>query len=139
MKEFFKSVATRASIYYTVLVSVFCVLVLFTNASEETVSTDPARLVLFLPFCICFALANTVMKYKSIEAVTRWLLHAVLTILGAFIFIILPSGVDTGSGNFMGLVLIVAIYFIGILFSAILTARVRRSLKEDKELSKKSK
>jgi hypothetical protein len=114
-------------------------MVIFTNASDDSIATDPARLLLFLPFCICFGLANTVMSYKSIEPFTRWLVHALLTILSAFIFIVLPSGINTDSANFMGFIIIVAIYIVGVLLSAILTSRVRKSLKEDKELTKNSK
>ena len=139
MKQFIKSVITRSTLYYTISVSIFCIMVLFTNASDDSIATDPARLLLFLPFCVCFGLANTVMSYKNIEAFTRWLVHAILTILSAFIFIILPSGINTDSGNFMGFVIIVAIYLFGVLFSAILTARVRKTIKEDKELTKNSK
>lgn len=141
MSNFFKKVINKSALYYTIIVAVFSIIVLLSNSDKETVFVDPARILYFLPFCVCFAIANTVLQYKTIEAITRWLLHFVLTVLGAFLFIILPANLDSSSGNFMGIILILAIYLVGVLFSVILTSRIRKSLKQDKELigmSKKS-
>ena len=134
MNLFLKKVIQKSTLYYTLIVTFFSIIVLITNSSEDTISIDPSRTLLFFPFCVCFALANTLLQYKNIEAVTRWLVHFVLTVLSAFIFIILPADLNSGSGNFMGLVFILVIYFIGLLFSAILSSRIKKSIKLDNEL-----
>ena len=139
MNHFFKSVVTKSSLYYTVIVSLFSFIVLISNTSEESLAVDPARILWFLPFCICFGIANTVLKYKEVGALTRWSVHFVLTVAGAFLFIILPADLDAGSGNFMGMFFVLAIYFIGVLFSAILTSRIKKSIKQDNELKSKTK
>ncbi len=134
MNQFFKNVVSKSTLYYTVIVALFSFIVLISNSSEETISVDPARILWFLPFCICFAIANTVLEYKSIEAVTRWLVHFISTAGGAYLFIILPAELDTGSGNFMGLVFILIIYLVGVFFSALLSSRIKKSLKQDREI-----
>ena len=139
MNNFAKNVIYKSCIYYTISVALFSIIVLFSNSSEETISLDPSRILLFLPFCICFAIANTVLKYKNIEAVTRWLIHSVLTIGSAFLFIILPADLESSSGNFMGIVFIIVAYLIGVLFIKILSSRVKKTLIQDKELKTKSK
>ena len=65
MKEFFKKVINKSTLYFTVIVALFSFIVLIANSSEETVSVDPARILWFLPFCICFAIANALMHYKN--------------------------------------------------------------------------
>ena len=140
MKLFIKSVTTKTSLYYTFIVTLFSIIVLLSNTSAENISLDPSRVLWFLPFCICFAISNTVLKYKNIESVTRWAIHSILTITSAFLFIILPADLNTSSGNFMGIILIIAIYLFGILLSAILSSRIKKSIKQDNELkSKKTK
>ena len=139
MNKFAKNVIYKSCIYYTISVALFSIIVLFSNSSEETISLDPSRILLFLPFCICFAIANTVLKYINIEAVTRWLIHSVLTIGSAFLFIILPADLESSSGNFRGIVFTIVAYLIGVLFIKILSSRVKKTLIQDKELKTKSK
>ena len=137
MNNFFKSVINKSGIYYTISVAIFSIIMLFSNSTADTVSMDPSRILLFLPFCICFAIANTVLKYQNVEAFTRWLIHSVLTIGSAFLFIILPADLETSSGNFMGIVFIIVAYLIGVLFIKILSSRVKKTLIQDKELKSK--
>lgn len=139
MKQFTKNVIFKASVYYTVIVILFSVVMLLTFAGEDSISLDPFRTICILPFCICFAIANTTLKYKNIEAVTRWILHCILTILGAFIFLILPAELPESSGNFMGFILILVSYVIGVLIYTLFTKRIRNTLSEDAKLKNNSK
>lgn len=134
MKNFFKAAFGRTAAYYTLAVLLFSLLTLITNASAETISMDPVRILLFLPFCFSFAVANTLMTYKTIEAVTRWGVHFALTIISAFLCIILPANISSPSGNFTGIMLIIAVYFLGVLIYAIFASRIRKTLAEDKKL-----
>lgn len=138
MNQFFKNVVAKSTLYYTVIVAVFSMVILITNSSEETVFVNPARILWFLPFCICFAIANTVLQYKNIEAITRWAVHFILTVISAFLFVILPAELNTGSGNFMGVMFIIAIYLAGVLLTAILSSRIKKTIKQDKDLKSKS-
>ena len=136
MKSFFKSVLNKSTLYYTVIIVLFTFVFLINNSAESEISLDPSRILLFLPFSILFAIANTLLTYKNIEAVTRWGVHFALTVISAFLFIILPADLPTSSGNFIGIVMIIVAYIIGVLIFAFFARRVKNTLQEDKKLKK---
>ena len=136
MKSFFKSVLNKSTLYYTIIIVLFTFVFLVNNSAESQISLDPSRILLFLPFSISFAIANTLLTYKNIEAFTRWGVHFALTVISAFIFIILPADLPTSSGNFIGMVMTVAIYLIGVLIFNFFARRVKKTLQEDKVLKK---
>ena len=136
MKSFFKSVLNKSTLYYTIIIVLFTFVFLVNNSAESQISLDPSRILLFLPFSISFAIANTLLTYKNIEAFTRWGVHFALTVISAFIFIILPADLPTSSGNFIGMVMIVSIYLIGVLIFNFFARRVKKTLQEDKVLKK---
>ncbi len=138
MSKFVKSAAVRTAVYYTVAIMIFCFAVIFTNGNDDSLSLDPARVLCFFPFCVCLAVANTAMKYKEVEALTRWLLHASLTIIGAFVFLILPVEFNQSSAKFMGLIIICAVYAVGALIYAMFSVRVKKAISEDEKLKNKS-
>ena len=139
MKNFCTTVLKRASVYFTVATMLFSIFVLLSNSGSESYSLAPERVLFFFPFSIFFAIANTTVRSKKIEAATRWIIHALLTVAGAYLFLILPAKLDTGAGNFMGLALIVFSYLIGILLYALINLRVRSAIAEDKELVRNNK
>jgi hypothetical protein len=63
----------------------------------------------------------------------------VLTVCGAFVFLILPAGLEASSGNFMGFALILFVYIVGVLIFALFKKRVKAAIAEDKKLTKKQK
>lgn len=139
MKNFSKKAAIRTAAYYTVIISLFSMGVLIANQGADSISLEPARILLMMPFCICFAIANTIMSYKEVEATTRWGVHAALTIIGAFVFLILPVEFQNSSSKFMGLIIICIAYIICALIYAAFNIRLRKTIAEDKELRHKKK
>lgn len=138
MKRFFHSVINRATLYFSIIVSLFCCIMLFSHSANESISLDPLRILLFLPFCVFFAVSNYLLKFESIGAFTKWLLHFFITTTSSYLFIILPAKLPTASGNFIGLVLIITIYFVGLLLYTLITIRIRKTISEDKKLISKS-
>ncbi len=139
MKDFFKRVLTRTCAYFTLIVSIFSLVLLFMYSSGDTaLALEPLRVVLFIPFCICFALANVLFKTESISVATKWFLHALLTICGAFFFLLLPANM-TGSQNLVGFVLIAFAYLIFVVFFALFKKRLKTSAEQDRILREKSK
>lgn len=137
MKKFCKSALVKSAIYFTIATIIFSLLVLFGNSGAEQIALDPQRVLCIYPFCLIFGIANTLVVNKNIDGAVRWIVHAVLTVCGAFLFLILPAGLEGSSGNFMGFALILFIYGIGILFYALITKRVRAAIAEDKKLTKR--
>lgn len=136
MKKFCKTALVKSAIYFTIATIIFSLLVLFGNSGAEQIALDPQRVLCIYPFCLIFGIANTLVGNKNIDGSVRWIVHAVLTVCGAFLFLILPAGLEGSSGNFMGFALILFIYGIGILFYALITKRVRAAIAEDKKLTK---
>ena len=136
MKKFCKTALVKSAIYFTIATIIFSLLVLFGNSGAEQIALDPQRVLCIYPFCLIFGIANTLVVNKNIDGAVRWIVHAVLTVCGAFLFLILPAGLEGSSGNFMGFALILFIYGIGILFYALITKRVRAAIAEDKKLTK---
>ena len=139
MSEFIKKALVRTCVYFTVVVSVFSLVLLFMYSSGDTaLALEPLRVILFVPFSLCFATANVLFKTESISKATRWFLHALLTICGAFFFLLLPAKM-TGSQNLVGFVLIAIAYLIFVVFFTLFKKRVKESAAEDRILREKSK
>lgn len=136
MKKFCKTALVKSAIYFTIATIIFSLLVLFGNSGAEQIALDPQRVLCIYPFCLIFGIANILVVNKNIDGAVRWIIHAVLTVCGAFLFLILPAGLEGSSGNFMGFALILFIYGFGILFYALITKRVRAAIAEDKKLTK---
>ena len=139
MKQFIKKVLCRSTVYFTVFTLIFSILVLIGNSSDDRILMEPTRILCIYPFCLFFAIANTTVTYKKIDAAIRWILHAAVTVCGAFVFLILPADLESSSGNFMGFALITFVYFVGVLLYALINKRVRSAIAEDRELSGKKK
>ncbi len=137
MKKFIKTASIRSSVYFTVATIMFSLFVLFGNSGAEQIALDPRRVLFIYPFCLLFALANTLIAYKNIDAAIRWIVHAMLTVCGAFAFLILPAGLESSSGNFMGFALISFVYTVGILLYVLINKRVRSAIAEDRNLTGK--
>lgn len=136
MKKFCKTASVKSAIYFTIATIIFSLLVLFGNSGAEQIALDPQRVLCIYPFCLIFGVANTLVVNKNIDGAVRWIVHAVLTVCGAFLFLILPARLEGSSGNFMGFALILFIYVIGVLFYALINKRVRAAIAEDKKLTK---
>ena len=139
MKKFCKTAIINSTVYFTVSSVLFSLFVLLGNSGAEQIALDPRRILCIYPFCLLLATANTLVTYKNIDAAIRWIIHAVLTICGAFIFLILPAGFDSGAGNFMGFALITFFYVIGILLYALFHKRIKSAIIEDRKLTGKTK
>ena len=139
MKKFLKTASTRSAIYFTIATVIFSLLVLFGNSGAESISLDPKRVICIYPFCLLFAAANTLVTNKNLDGALRWILHATLTVGGAFFFLILPAGLEGSSSNFMGFALIMFIYVVGVLMYALLNKRVKSAISEDRQLTQDTK
>lgn len=134
MKQFIKSVVSKATAYYTVAVLIFSIVMLISFSGEDSISLDPYRVICILPFCLCLAIANTTLRYDKIGTVAIWIIHFAMTVLGAFIFLILPAELPESSANFMGFILILTAYIIGVLLYALFSRRIKNAIKEDSKL-----
>ena len=139
MKQLIKKTLSLSTIYYTVAVIAFSAIMMFSHSSESTLSLDPTRIMYVYPFCLSFAIANVILKHTDIQIVWRWVLHFALTVIGAYLFIILPADLGASSGNFMGLMIIFALYAVGALVTMLFSKRIKNAIREDKEIKQSAK
>ncbi len=139
MKQLLKKTICLSTIYYTVSIIAFSAIMLISHAEESALSLDPSRILYIYLFCLSFAAANVILKHTNMQAVARWILHLVLTVAGAYMFIILPADLESSSGNFMGLMIILALYVVGALLTILFSVRIKNAMREDAEIKKGSK
>ena len=136
MKHLLKKIFLFSTVYYTIGILAFCSIMIISHTSESSLSLDPSRILYIYPFCLAFAAANVILKHSNMQVVARWILHFLLTVAGAYLFIIIPAELEASSGNFMGLMIILALYLVGVVFSALLSKRIKSAIREDAEIKK---
>lgn len=139
MKQLLKKTLCLSTIYYTVAIIAFSAIMLISHTEESTLSLDPSRVLYIYLFCLSFAAANVILKHTNMQAVARWILHLILTVAGAYLFIILPADLESSSGNFMGLMIIFALYVVGVLITIVFSVRIKNAMREDAEIKQSSK
>ena len=139
MKQLLKKTLCFSTIYYTLAIITFSTIMLISHTDESSLALDPSRILYIYLFCLSFATANVILKHTNIQAVARWILHLILTVAGAYMFIILPADLESSSGNFMGLMIILALYVVGVLLTLLFSVRIKRAMREDDEIKKNSK
>ena len=127
MKNFIRKTAVRTVSYYTLLTVSFAFVMLAMYAgSEEGVNISAGRTLLFLPFSVCFAVANTLLGCERPNPIGRWLLHCILTVIPGYFCIILPATSDTtGSERLIGFVIVLVFYLISLLVVALIRKRIK--------------
>ncbi|MBO5970434.1 MAG: hypothetical protein J6S14_18285 [Clostridia bacterium] len=139
MKQLLKKTLCFSTIYYTLAIIAFSTIMLISHTDESSLALAPSRILYIYLFCLSFATANVILKHTNIQAVARWILHLILTVAGAYMFIILPADLESSSGNFMGLMIILVLYVVGVLLSLLFSVRIKRAMREDAEIKKNSK
>lgn len=139
MKQLLKKTLCFSTIYYTLAIIAFSTIMLISHTDESSLALDPSRILYIYLFCLSFAIANVILKHTNMQAVARWILHLILTVAGAYMFIILPADLESSSGNFMGLMIILVLYVVGVLLTLLFSVRIKRAMREDAEIKKNSK
>ena len=102
-KEFFKRIALGSCVYYTAVT--FLVLFIYFILNFDLADGMQAlALIAILPFAVCFASANTIYRHTSLAKWLRVMIHYMLTVGGAFLFLYLPNKDPQQSGK-QGLIL----------------------------------
>jgi len=112
MKDFIQKIVVPACIYFTIITVPFALLVFAIyggGSSEATLSA--LRTAMFFVFSLVFATANTLVKSERITFGLRILIHAMLTGVGFWLFILLPARLG-GSGTLTGMLIYLVIYVI---------------------------
>lgn len=128
-----KKILTKACIYFSVICAAYAFAMIVFHGADGGLGA--LRVLLFLPFCLAFGAASVQLAEAKYDKAYRRLLHALLTVGGAILFLLLPAGLK-GSQNLTGSVLILVGYIIVVAVSSLFKKRVSKALEEDKKYRK---
>lgn len=132
-KDYVKKIALGSCVYYTA--ATFLVLFLYFALNLDLSDGMQAlALIAILPFSICFACANTLYRHTTLPKWLRVIIHYVLTVGGAFVFLYLPNKDPQQSAKQALLLFLVFSVLYAVIMGAVLlvSGRVAR-VKRDEE------
>ena len=89
-KDLAKHIALWSCVYYTAA-TFFILFLYFLLNADLSGGLKAVALIAILPFSVCFSAANTVYRRTKLTLVPRVMIHYLLTVGGAFIFLYLPN------------------------------------------------
>ena len=122
-KNIWARIGLNACVYYTA--TVLFLLCLFTLFGMNTEGIQPVKLLAILPFSLLFSAANTLFREAKFSKGGRVVLHFLLSVGGAFLFLYLPNKQPDSRGWMMLLVLLL-IYWLIMGIILVIGARVER-------------
>lgn len=137
MGSYIKRVFLHACVYFTAIS--FLILVIYQIISKDTSrGFQPLPMVMIFPFAICFAIGNIQFAHAKYHVALRTLLHYVLTVVAAFVFLYLPNK-GTGNTPIQGLILFLVFTTCYVLFMGgflIARTRFKRITRDESEYKK---
>ena len=131
MKDFIQKIVVPACIYFAVITVPFALLVYAIYGGSVSGGTLSAiRTALFFVFSLVFATANALAKAERPSFGLRILIHAMLTGLGFWLFMLMPAQLE-GSGTLTGILVYYVIY--AVVLAVILVRRAQRKKLENKQ------
>ncbi|MBE6604495.1 MAG: hypothetical protein E7639_02165 [Ruminococcaceae bacterium] len=121
-------------IYYTI--TTFLLIFLFWLISNDiTRAMHPVALMLILPFCICFAAANTLWSSAVLSGFPALLVHYALTIGSIWLFLFLPNKNPDAqaSGALILFLALTLIYAVVMGFVVFMRRRIKHLTRESSE------
>ena len=138
--DFIKKTLFRATVIFTVIVSVFSlVIMLIYSGNEEGANLSALRVFLILPFSLLLGAAETVRRDTKLSAPLKLLIHALLTVPSAYLLLVLPADSDSGaksSDRFMHFIFTALIYAVAVLAVFLIGKAVRKTVEEDRKYRK---
>lgn len=122
--EIAKYIFLWSSAYFTAIT----LLLLISQALEPDTYVAPLKFLLIYPFALVMALGNLVLKAPSMKLGAKTLLHCLMTIGSAYLFLILPS---RGAANAFVVLLVFALIYFAIATPILIV--IKRKLKKAEE------
>ncbi|MCQ2428418.1 MAG: hypothetical protein MJ137_08505 [Clostridia bacterium] len=137
MKSFVKKSFFRTFACYTVLTSVFTVIMMLGNGAGSGISA--LRTFLFLPFSLIFGFAQTLLTDGSMNKAGAMAIHALLLIPGTYFCIFLPVDIEneaSGASKFLHFCLVFLVYIIVSVILYLFAGKLKRTMEEDRKYRK---
>lgn len=130
--DYIKKILLGSCVYYTAA-TFFILFLYFALNRDLSGGVQTLALIAILPFALCFSSANVIYRHTPLDKWIRVVLHYVLTVGGAFLFLYLPNKDPQQSGSQALLLFLVFTVIYVIVMSIILTisGRIRRVTRDE--------
>lgn len=138
MKKTILKILTRTSAYYTAAAGLYSFVIFAMYSSEENGAILSAkRILLLLPFCLCFAAANTALASKTLPRGLGYPLHCVATMLGIYLCVLLPAGMESRQ-RLVGFMTALVIYIAAMVIYALIAKHIKKTVTEEKNFRRQA-
>ena len=134
MKDFAKKVFAPACIYFACITVPFALLIYAIYGGANGM-LSALRTAMFFVFSLVFSTANALVRAEKPALWLRVLIHALLTGVGFWLFMLLPADLE-GSGALTGLFIYYAIY--AVVAAVVLGMRAQNKKRENKQAEYRS-
>ncbi|MBQ9080780.1 MAG: hypothetical protein IJY27_06885 [Clostridia bacterium] len=134
MKDFVKNIVIPACIYFTVLTVPFALLIyaIYGGSAESGGTLSAFRTAMSFVFALVFAAANALVRADKPSRPVRIALHAIITGLGFWLFMLMPAELE-GAGELMGMLIYYIVYAIILAVLSLNRAQARRRREKEEE------
>lgn len=131
-KDFAKHIALGTCVYYTAA-TFFLLFVFFALNIDLSGGMQTVALIAILPFAFCFSLANCIYRHTALAASLRFVLHYILTVGGAFLFLFLPNRdpQQKSSSALLLFLVFTVIYLIVMVTVLVIAGRIKRVKRDE--------
>lgn len=138
MKNTILKILNRTTAYYTVAAGLYSFVIFAMYSNEEGGALLSAkRIFLLLPFCLCFAAANTALASKTLPRGLGYPLHCAATMLGIYLCVLLPAGMEARQ-RLVGFMTALVIYIAAMVIYALIARHVKKTVTEEQNYRKNS-
>lgn len=131
-----KKVLTSACVLFTVMVTVYSLLILLIYSAdpESSMALSALRIFLFFPFALAVCAANRLFDLDKMDIWLKTALHFIATVLAFYLCLILPIGADmTPTAMLVGIFLFCVVYAIVFAALALTRAKARREVNKQQD------
>jgi len=131
--EIIKKILVRTCIYFTA--TTFFMLIVYGIMVGLKDGLSPLSLILILPFSLCFAIGNVLLRYSKLQKPLAVVLHYILSVGGAYMCLYLPTRDpnSTPSNAFVFFIALTLIYVIIMGAIGLYKGRAKRLQRDSKE------
>ncbi len=136
LKDHIKKILYSASAYFTIIIILYTLAVIFVNVDAGEILLEASRVMLFLFFSLLLSVANYIFALKILPTFARVLIHFVLTAFAFYLCFMAPIS-PTPSTAFVGITLYTILYFVLSGIIAVIKSRYKRQSESEEKYEKR--
>ncbi len=138
MKKFIWKILNQACVIFSVIVALYSVVAMIVNVNDDRILLDAGRVLLFFLFSLLFAIANGILKQKSIPSGARLPIHFLISALAFYMCFLLPLNMP-GTTVLIGMFFFILLYFLTAAVIAAFLSSFRKKKEKTEDYQKQYK